>query len=88
MTPEEIKRTKEIEDEIKCLQEKIDKLCKLYKTTQENNAKVSIKTVVEVQYPDGHNYTSTERTTSMEVFINNLYTEKRLLEIELNVLKA
>ena len=94
MTQEEIKRANELEDKIEYLQAKIDELCKLYETVQENNTKISIKTIVELQYPDSHNHLieiediPTERTTSMEVFINNLYTKKRILEIELNVLKA
>jgi hypothetical protein len=94
MTQEEIKRANEIEDKIKYLQVKIDELCKLNETVQETNAKISIKTVVEAQYPNGHNHfveiedIPTERNTPILVFINNLYTKKRLLEIELNVLKA
>lgn len=94
MTQEEIKRANKLEDKIEYLQAKIDELCKLYETVQENNTEISIKTIVELQYPDGHNHLveiediPIERTTSMEVFINNLYTKKRILEIELNVLKA
>lgn len=96
MTQEEIEKIKELEEKIKCIQADIDLLCNFSNRAEnKKNTIITMSPLVGVSLVvDGEvvDYTIVNnvpwcKNYSIDTLINDLMTEKRLMEIELNQLK-
>lgn len=96
MTQEEIEKIKELEEKIKCIQADIDILCNFSNRAEnKKNTIITMSPLVGVSLVvDGEvvDYTIVNnvpwcKNYSIDTLINDLMTEKRLMEIELNQLK-
>lgn len=103
MTQEELEEIKELEKKIKKIQADIDCLCDLINRVEDKkNVNITISHLIGVSLdidgnfvdfamidaPQRYDKQSRNDNYSIDRLINNLMTEKRLMEIDLNVLKA
>lgn len=96
MTQEELEKIKKLEEKIKCIQADIDLLCNFSNRAEnKKNTIITMSSLVGVSLVvDGEvvDYTIVNnvpwcKNYSIDTLINDLMTEKRLMEIDLNQLK-
>lgn len=96
MTQEELEKIKKLEEKIKCIQADIDLLCDFSNRAENKKNTIitmshsmSVSRVVDGKIVDYYvvNNIPWYKNYSIDTLINDLMTEKRLMEIDLNQLK-
>ena len=96
MTQEELEKIKKLEEKIKCIQADIDLLCDFSNRAEnKKNIIITMSHSINVSLIENGKFVNCATVNnvpwyenySIDTLINDLMTEKRLMEIELNQLK-